>query len=119
MKPMETFTQVILGKQSLLGDAGQRSIENCEGDFLIGRHKNGSAPWLGDIDEMVIARKALSQDELEALMNKGIMQFSLFSHRVTWLLPGVPSRQDFRKDNQYDRTGNWADRLRPLGEATG
>jgi len=56
------------------GNAGQRSIENCEGDFLIGRHKNGIAPWLGDIDEMVIARKALSHDELESLMKNGIMQ---------------------------------------------
>ena len=51
-----------------------RSIEYCEGDFLIGRHKNGSNPWLGDIDDMVIVRKALSPDELKELMNIGIAQ---------------------------------------------
>ena len=56
------------------GTAGQLSIENCEGDFLIGRHKNGSNPWLGDIDDMVIARKAFSEEDLKDLMNNGLAQ---------------------------------------------
>ena len=45
-----------------------------EGDFLIGRHKKGIAPWLGDIADMVIVRRALSQAELKELMNKGLAQ---------------------------------------------
>ena len=50
------------------------SVEDCEGDFLIGCHKNLTAvnSWEGLIDEVVIMNKALTSDEVNRLMNEGV-----------------------------------------------
>jgi hypothetical protein len=50
------------------------SVETSEGDYLIGCHKNLSADnsWEGVIDDVVIIAKALTEEELEQLMNNGL-----------------------------------------------
>lgn len=49
------------------------SVETCEGDYLIGCHKNLNAinSWEGILDEVVIINKALTEEELNQLMNDG------------------------------------------------
>lgn len=50
------------------------SVEDCEGDYLIGCHKNLTEvnSWEGLIDEVVLINKALTPDELNQLMNDGV-----------------------------------------------
>ena len=50
------------------------SVEDCEGDYLIGCHKNLNAlnSWEGAIDEVVMLNKALEPDELNQLINDGV-----------------------------------------------
>lgn len=55
-------------------DPAVRSIEDCEGDLLIGSPK-GLGPanyWNGLIDELVIVNKALTEEEINQLMNDGV-----------------------------------------------
>ena len=50
-----------------------RSIEDCEGDLLIGVAKAlASNYWKGLIDELVIMNKALTEQEINELMNNGV-----------------------------------------------
>ena len=51
------------------------SVEDCEGDYLIGCHKNLNAvnSWEGVLDEVVIIRKALTETEVNQLMNDGVV----------------------------------------------
>jgi len=55
------------------GAESARGMEDSEGSFLIGRYKGQSGFWHGIIDDMVLIKKALSEDELEDLMTNGIM----------------------------------------------
>ena len=50
------------------------SVEDCEGDFLIGCHKNLDAinSWEGILDEIVIISKALTPEEVKQLMDDGV-----------------------------------------------
>ena len=49
-------------------------VETCEGDLLIGCHKDKNAVnfWEGLIDEVVIINKALTEEEINELMNNGV-----------------------------------------------
>ena len=56
------------------GDPLAAGMENCEGAFHIGAHKNpASNVWDGLLDEVVLFNKALSQAEIESLMANGIL----------------------------------------------
>ncbi len=50
------------------------SVETCEGDYLIGCHKNLQAinSWEGILDEVVLINKALTEEELSDLMTQGV-----------------------------------------------
>jgi hypothetical protein len=48
------------------------SIEDSEGNFFIGAHKAIKGFFIGVIDEVVLINKALSEDEIQDLMEKGV-----------------------------------------------
>jgi hypothetical protein len=55
------------------GAESAKGMEDSEGSFLISRYKGQSGFWHGIIDDMVLIKKALSEDELEDLMTNGAM----------------------------------------------
>jgi hypothetical protein len=67
-----------------------RGIETCEGDLLIGCHKDKIKInfWEGLIDDIVIINKALTEEEINELMNKGVSGFLAVESRdkltTTW-----------------------------------
>ena len=67
-----------------------RGIETCEGDYLIGCHKDKNAVnfWEGMIDDVVIINKALTEEELNQLMNNGVSGILSVESRdklaITW-----------------------------------
>lgn len=73
----DTIQLYFNGKQET--DPAVRSIETCEGDFLIGSSKTlGDAKylWEGLIDELVIINKALTEGEINQLMNNGVQNLT-------------------------------------------
>ena len=48
------------------------SMEDSEGDYFIGCHKDLTNFWDGIIDDVVLFNKALAEDEINRLMNDGI-----------------------------------------------
>jgi len=54
------------------GVAAQKSMEDSEGNYLIGCHKNLTNFWDGIIDDVVLIKKALSKNELQDLMKNGL-----------------------------------------------
>ncbi len=50
------------------------SVESCEGDYLIGIHKNMTATnsWEGALDDIALISKALTQAEVKELMDNGL-----------------------------------------------
>ncbi|MFC1714905.1 LamG domain-containing protein [Candidatus Poribacteria bacterium] len=56
------------------GAPGKLGMEDSEGTFHIGAHKNAANNvWFGVLDEMVIFDKALSKAEINSLMTRGIV----------------------------------------------
>jgi hypothetical protein len=51
----------------LAGEPSQRSMEDCEGVYFIGRHKNPTNFWDGLIDEVQLYNRALSGGEIRYL----------------------------------------------------
>lgn len=49
-------------------------VETCEGDYLLGAHKalNAANFWEGPMDDVVLINKALTEAELDQLMNQGV-----------------------------------------------
>jgi hypothetical protein len=70
----DTVQLYVNGKLS--GDPFQKGMEDCEGTFFIGRHKNASDFMDGIMDDVVLINKALSQVEINSLMTKGIIKGS-------------------------------------------
>ncbi len=54
------------------GAAGALGMEDSQGPYFIGCHKNLSGFWNGIIDEMVLITKALNEAEVKDLMDNGI-----------------------------------------------
>jgi len=52
------------------GAAGQRGMEDCEGAYFIGRHKNFAAGsvWTGVLDELRMYNRALTTEEVQVAM---------------------------------------------------
>lgn len=58
------------------GAPGRLGMEDSEGIFHMGSHKNPTSNvWLGTIDEVALFDKALSQAEIKSLMARGIVGF--------------------------------------------
>jgi hypothetical protein len=55
------------------GNSSVRSMEDSEGNFVIGRYKGQSGFWHGAIDDVVLIGKALSADDLSDLMTNGVV----------------------------------------------
>ncbi|GIX07053.1 MAG: hypothetical protein KatS3mg115_1456 [Candidatus Poribacteria bacterium] len=49
-----------------------QAMESSEGNYLIGCHKNFTNFWNGLIDEVALFNRALSPEEIQALMNEGL-----------------------------------------------
>jgi len=47
-------------------------MEDSEGSYFIGCHKDLTNFWDGIIDEVVLFNKALSEDEIKELMTSGV-----------------------------------------------
>ncbi len=56
----------------LAGDPFQAAMEDSEGTFFIGAHKNITDLMDGIIDELVLVNKALSATEIRDLMDNGL-----------------------------------------------
>lgn len=54
------------------GTPSQKGLEDSQGDFFIGCHKNITNFWAGIIDEVALINKALNQAEIKTLMSGGI-----------------------------------------------
>ena len=50
-------------------------MEDCEGNYLIGCHKNLDHFWPGMVDDVVLIKKALDVTEVSNLMENGIESF--------------------------------------------
>lgn len=52
------------------GDPGQRGMEDCEGGYFIGSHKNMAAAsrWTGILDDLRLYNRALTQEEVQTAM---------------------------------------------------
>jgi hypothetical protein len=57
----------------IAGAPFQTSVEDSDGDYLIGCHKNITNFWDGIIDDVVLIGKALSPDEINDLMINGVV----------------------------------------------
>ena len=55
------------------GQPLQKAMEDSEGNYFIGCHKNLTNFWDGIIDEVVLLDKALSEEELKELIESGVM----------------------------------------------
>lgn len=66
----DTIQFYINGEPS--GAPSQKGLEDSQGDYFIGCHKNITNFWDGIIDEVALIKKALSQAEIKTLMNDGI-----------------------------------------------
>ena len=54
------------------GTPTPQSMEDSEGSYFIGCHKDLTNFWDGIIDDAVMLNKALDEDEINSLMNNGI-----------------------------------------------
>lgn len=57
----------------LAGNPSVKSMEDSDGNYFIGCHKNLTNFWDGIIDEAVLISKALTEAEVKDLMTNGIM----------------------------------------------
>lgn len=67
----DTVQIYVNGKQS--GNPLQKAMEDSEGNYFIGCHKNLTNFWDGIIDDVVLFNKALNEDEIKELMTNGVM----------------------------------------------
>ena len=68
----DTDTVQLYVNGKLSGDPFQAGMEDCEGMFFIGRHKNVSDFMDGVIDDVVLIKKALNEAEINDLMTKAV-----------------------------------------------
>ncbi len=54
------------------GTAGALGMEDAQGPYFIGCHKDLSNFWDGIIDEVVLINKALDEAEVKDLMDNGV-----------------------------------------------
>lgn len=54
------------------GTPSQKGLEDSQGDYFIGCHKNITNFWDGIIDEVALINKSLNQAEIKTLMDGGI-----------------------------------------------
>ena len=68
----QTIQMYIDGQEE--GPPANKALENSRGGFRLGSHKSdGQSPWFGLLDDVALFKKALSSDEIQELMTKGIL----------------------------------------------
>lgn len=57
------------------GEPNALGMESCEGNYFIGSHKSLAETdfFIGALDEVILVKQALTEDEVKELMEKGVM----------------------------------------------
>jgi len=69
---------------AIAGEPAQRAMEDCEGPYFIGCHKDLINFWDGIIDEVVLLNKALDEAGVNSLMNIGLAVKPMGKLAVCW-----------------------------------